>query len=156
MHSRASPVDGRDTLVEMMEVLLNAIWLLVAIVAFCYWHGVGYRGASTRRDPGTSYGILALACALILLFPVISLTDDLHSDTAVMEESSRTVMKARAATEACLRQGRSSFPAALMALASSAADFHVFAAEVVPLEPCALYLALISPCEGRSPPLPTA
>ena len=63
-----------------MEVLLNTIWLLVAIGAFLFWRPERYRGTPTARDHDRSFGILALACALVLLFPVISLTDDLHAE----------------------------------------------------------------------------
>lgn len=139
-----------------MEVLLNLIWLLVAIAAFRYQHAVWYREASAHRHNGRSSRVLALACALILLFPVISLTDDLHAVQTVMEESSRGVVKARAAAEACLRLGRSSFPALLAALTKPTANSRVVPADLIPPDACLPCLTLISRCEGRSPPLRTA
>jgi hypothetical protein len=136
----------------MMEDGLNAIWLLVAIGAFRYWNGAGYSG-TFRRRPDRSYGILALACALILLFPVISLTDDLHSDQAVTEDSSRTVMKARAAAKACLRLSSSSFPALFSSPAFSDTNHQVLAAVIVLPRHWVAHLELTRPSEGRSPPL---
>ena len=49
----------------MIELLSNVLWLAVAAAAFCY---------APRRSPRV---IVALACAIALLFPIISLADDL-------------------------------------------------------------------------------
>jgi hypothetical protein len=143
-------LDSRGASTEIMEVLLNTIWLVVAIAAVGMWLATGYAGV--RHHPGKALRFLALVCALILLFPSISLTDDLHEAQAVMEESSRAVMKARAVTEACLRAGRSTFPAILTGLPFGTTALRALAAEVVPLALPAACFALIRPCEGRSPP----
>jgi hypothetical protein len=136
-----------------MEVLLNTIWLLVAIGALLFWHALGQEGTPTRRDHSQSYRVVVLACALILLFPVISVTDDLHQEQAVMEDSSRSAMKARALADGCLRAGRSSSPAVLAALASFITASQVFVATVVPIESQIHPSTPICPCAGRSPPL---
>ena len=67
-----------------MELLLNLAWLLLALPA--YW-------LIRRRVPGSSHAAaslvqctLALACALFLLFPIISATDDVHVMRSEMEE----------------------------------------------------------------------
>jgi hypothetical protein len=73
-----------------MELLLNLAWLMLALPAYCLW----------RRDASKVSSLqclLALACALVLLFPVISASDDLHAMRAEMEDSSinkRTVRPA--------------------------------------------------------------
>ena len=78
-----------------MELLLNLVWLLMALPAYWLWRrGAGARAA--RRIAALQF-LLALACALVLLFPVISATDDLHAMRAEMEESAsskRTVRQA--------------------------------------------------------------
>jgi len=65
-----------------LEVFLNLTWLFIAAAAairFAFWsHG------QTRRR-GRIVG-LAMICALALLFPIISITDDLHFNNAVFEE----------------------------------------------------------------------
>jgi hypothetical protein len=69
-----------------MELLLNILWLALAVPAIWVW----------RRRPayaatawfGSWRPVLLLGCALILLFPVISATDDLHAMRPEMEESS--------------------------------------------------------------------
>src|ERR1700733_8628414 len=75
-----------------MELLLNLAWLLLALPAYGLWRrGTGARGVNSLQC------LLALGCALVLLFPVISASDDLHAMRAEMEESSsskRTVRQA--------------------------------------------------------------
>lgn len=68
-----------------MELLLNLAWLLLAIPAYWVWR----QATPANRKTGTTslQCLLALGCALVLLFPVISATDDLHAMRAEMEES---------------------------------------------------------------------
>jgi hypothetical protein len=67
-----------------MELLLNLAWLLLALPAYCVWR----RGVVAKRQSrfNSLQGLLALGCLLVLLFPVISATDDLHAMRAEMEE----------------------------------------------------------------------
>jgi hypothetical protein len=67
-----------------MELLLNLAWLLLALPAYWLWRIA--RGSRVRSF-SSSQCFLALAGALILLFPVVSATDDLHAMRAEMEES---------------------------------------------------------------------
>ena len=120
---------------QPMEVLLNTIWLLVAIGAFLLWRPERSRKARPSPRPRQTLSqFLALACALVLLFPVISLTDDLHAEQAAMEDSSRSVMKARNMVQGCLRAGGSSFMAAVTHAPYSAAALHLFSGSVVLVE----------------------
>jgi hypothetical protein len=64
-----------------MELLLNLAWLLLALPAYWLWR----RG--TRRFSSLQC-LLALGCMLVLLFPVISASDDLHAMRSEMEDSS--------------------------------------------------------------------
>jgi hypothetical protein len=132
-----------------MEVFLNSIWLVLAISAFLFWQA---EREPERREHNGRFRFLALACALVLLFPVISLTDDLHAEQAAMEDSSRSVMKARNRVQGCLRASRSLFLAAVTHAPSSTAPLHLFLGTVVLIETRVLCLTLISTHEGRSPP----
>src|ERR1700692_1875367 len=68
-----------------MELLLNLAWVLLAVPAYWLWRcDTGARPA--RRVSGPQC-LLALGCALVLLFPVISATDDLHVMRAEMEDA---------------------------------------------------------------------
>jgi hypothetical protein len=74
-----------------MEVLLNLFWLLIALGAFARWgRRIARTGRKDRRIRQAISPLLALACALAVLFPAISVTDDLHPQLAVIEDSSAT------------------------------------------------------------------
>jgi hypothetical protein len=70
-----------------MELALNLTWLFIAVataVAFSIWSArlpEGARSRRLRRSAG-----LALVCVIALLFPIISVTDDLAPDTTALEE----------------------------------------------------------------------
>ena len=69
-----------------LEIFLNLAWLILACAAygkFAFWCARQPRG---RRDKKVLIA-LAVTCAVALLFPIISVTDDLHSDATALEES---------------------------------------------------------------------
>ncbi len=68
-----------------MELLLNLAWLLLLLPAYWVWRR-GARARAAHRVTALQC-LLALGCAVVLLFPVISATDDLHAMRAEMEES---------------------------------------------------------------------
>jgi hypothetical protein len=78
-----------------MELLLNLAWVLMALPAYWLWR----RGADARlRQRVTALQfLLALGCVVVLLFPVISATDDLHAMRAEMEESATSKRAVRQA-----------------------------------------------------------
>jgi len=68
-----------------MELLLNVAWLLMALPGYWLWRKRLARGP--RQQAFTELQcLLALGCMLILLFPVISATDDLHAMRCEVEE----------------------------------------------------------------------
>ena len=71
-----------------MELLLNLTWLLLALPA--YWLWLSSRGAAAGRRLTALQCLFSLACALVILFPVISATDDLCVMRAEIEESPAT------------------------------------------------------------------
>jgi hypothetical protein len=78
-----------------MELLLNLAWGLLLLPAYWLWR----RGAGVRvsRRVSALQCLLALGCVLVLLFPVISATDDLHAMRTEMEESSTSKRAVRQA-----------------------------------------------------------
>ncbi len=58
-----------------MEILLNVIWLLIAVGLF----------ATVR--PKTRQVKIALLCAVVLLFPIISVSDDLMNADRALEDA---------------------------------------------------------------------
>ncbi|HET6181869.1 MAG TPA: hypothetical protein VFE61_33430 [Candidatus Sulfotelmatobacter sp.] len=65
-----------------MELLLNLAWFLLALPAYWLW-----RGRNSARKFSSLQCLLALGCLLVILFPVISATDDLRVMRTEMEES---------------------------------------------------------------------
>src|ERR1700730_18506592 len=63
-----------------MELALNVVWLILALPAFVVWRR---QSASAQNS-----GIVLLGCLLALLFPIVSVTDDLHPISAEIEECS--------------------------------------------------------------------
>lgn len=72
-----------------MELFLNLAWLAIALGSLAWWwrRTVGVSHHPHRRREAL-FPLLALVCALAVFFPVISVTDDLHAELAVMEDSS--------------------------------------------------------------------
>src|ERR1700728_188886 len=140
--------------IRPMEVLLNTVWLLVTISAFLLWRPGKYKERRPNRDCKASFAVVALACAMVLLFPVISLTDDLNAEQANMEDSSRTIMKARGRTQACLRAGTTSLMPAVTAVLYASDVLRVLWGSVILVETHVLCRDLISSHEGRAPPHP--
>lgn len=78
-----------------MELLLNLAWLLLAVPAYRLWRGS--RTPSARGKLTALQALLALGCVLVVLFPIISATDDLCAMRTEMEESSSSRRSARQA-----------------------------------------------------------
>src|SRR5579863_7791331 len=57
-----------------MELILNLAWALSAIGIVCLWLRFGHHANAGRRTQ-----IVALAVLILILFPVISVTDDLQA-----------------------------------------------------------------------------
>ena len=70
-----------------MEALLNLVWLIVALGLIGLWR---FRWLALRRNPraGVLPEIVAIGCAISLLLPVISLTDDLHPEIVAVDAAS--------------------------------------------------------------------
>jgi len=70
-----------------METTLNLAWLAVTLAMIWLWR---FRWVVSRRNPrsSSSLEVVALVCILALLFPVISLTDDLHPEIYAVDSIS--------------------------------------------------------------------
>jgi hypothetical protein len=69
-----------------MELLLNLLWLTLTVPAVWMWRRESACARGRRRFDGIR-PFLLLGCVLMLLFPVVSATDDLHAMQQEMEES---------------------------------------------------------------------
>ena len=75
----------------MLELLLNIVWVLVVTASLLVWRRFSSANEHSSRRPVTA--LVALVCILVLLFPVISATDDLHVAEFAMEDSGRKVLR---------------------------------------------------------------
>ena len=70
-----------------MELTLNLLWLCVAIAGILALVAVPSRAAASSDGPtSTRQKIVAMCCTLVILFFVISMTDDLHDQAILFEE----------------------------------------------------------------------
>lgn len=77
-----------------MEVFLNSAWALLTLASVCLWLRFDRREKSERRLP-----LIALAMLMVMLFPVISVSDDLWAIQFPAEADS-SVRRDHAATAA--------------------------------------------------------
>jgi hypothetical protein len=71
-----------------MELALNLVWVCVAIVGIgLLCRSLAHTAPCPDQPGGHWRKIVAMSCALIILFFVISMTDDLHDQEIVVEEN---------------------------------------------------------------------
>src|SRR5438046_1875090 len=73
-----------------MELGLNLFWLLLFIASLVWRLKSRWPGHRSKRSRSS---LVAMGCALTVLFPVISLTDNLHGEQAALEDSSSRTLK---------------------------------------------------------------
>jgi hypothetical protein len=137
-----------------MELFLNLLWVAIGVIAFGFWRTRWLRERpENRRNPLREW--TAFACALVLLFFAVSLTDDLHSELIIFDEccasrrhSSALVCPHHSAQDSLFMQhsGTGILPAV--------ATFHTLQRLGAVLPPvrfaCTLFTARFAP--GRAPP----
>ncbi len=138
-----------------MELVLNVLWLVIASASVCLWQRQWRRSKTGHRRRDQSLGsFIALCCALFVLFPVISLTDDLHNELVVIEEWNSLRRTLRAGGDHPTRSSSGE----LMALPAHTVLPDVFffrgviVGRVFPTAVRPHTLILAGPSEGRAPP----
>ena len=97
-----------------LELALNIAWVLLGGVSVLVWTFVRRRSDSTLLL-GYTRGLLVLGCILFVLFPVISISDDVLQTSALVEDRAlidasvtkesadlRQIMQAAALVAACI------------------------------------------------------
>jgi len=69
-----------------MELFLNLCWLALLLPGYSLWRR---RGLLHRSQNSSIAFLYTLGCVLVLLFPVISASDDLHALRPETEETER-------------------------------------------------------------------
>jgi hypothetical protein len=138
-----------------MELALNLIWLLLALAAIALWRLRWTNQPRARRQaPWREW--TSVACALVLLFFVVSLTDDLHANVLALEDSSISRRQVNCLSPAHHQPQPKHFPTtpgvAILPAALIGADFAaglVFAATSTPQQLCQRQ----ETHSGRAPPV---
>lgn len=102
-----------------MELFLNLLWLLLAVPALWIWRREP-RSSSESTHSSSLCRLLVLSCTLMLLFPVVSATDDLHAMRPEMEESTSSKRIVKVAVGAKLPAKQPSGGGSFLALAHPA------------------------------------
>ena len=69
-----------------MELTLNLVWVCVAIAGILVQIIMLSRTAASSSPASRGQKIIAMGCTLVILFFVISMTDDLHDQALLLEE----------------------------------------------------------------------
>ncbi len=77
-----------------MELALNLVWVTISVAALLWWIRLGSGRRVARSE--LFQGVVVLACVLVLLFPVVSASDDLHANVAAVEDSFFAARKMKA------------------------------------------------------------
>jgi hypothetical protein len=84
-----------------MELTLNLVWVCVAIASILAQIVMLTRAAAPAdRQTSNWRRIVAMACVLVILFFVISMTDDLHDQALLLEERKLSQVEAAPGTRA--------------------------------------------------------
>jgi hypothetical protein len=134
----------------LMELVLNLAWLLLALPAYWLWRG----SKSAECKFSSLQCLLTLGCVLVILFPVISATDDLMAMRTEMEESpiSKRSIHQTSHDKASGWNSRLQVPPALLGMPASfapAAEFGILSLSRSILPPAT---AAAVPA-GRAPPV---
>lgn len=145
--ARVDVVTGNELLVE---VLLNVAWAALAFGALAAF-GLRQRRSRRRVNAADLTALIALSTLLLVLFPVISVSDDFHPAMVVLEDPARRISQ----LSACLHHMQDGFSALLL---SAIVIVHVLTprhgCEDWPYEtaPGRLLQRERLPHDGRSPP----
>lgn len=128
-----------------MEFLLNLAWTLLAFASFCLWmRHEGRKGADRRL------AIIALGLLLVILFPVISVSDDLWSIQNPAEADSGVRRDQIAPIQHSILPSLVALPASLAStMETPSRRFRKI--PKIRLSPCAT--PALHPIENRPPPV---
>ncbi len=138
-----------------MELTLNLVWVCVAIAGILVQIVMLSRAAAPLgRQESNWRKIVAMGCALVILFFVISMTDDLHDQALLLEEKKLSRLAPGTRTSVHPSSDRSIAIDLLLFFPPVAFSPPLPAARRL-VEPSDLLFALAVVCEsfcGRAPP----
>jgi hypothetical protein len=137
-----------------LETILNLVWLGVTVAGVWLWR---FRWSRSRRKPSDRLWLEAVAmiCILALLFPAISLTDDLHPEVIPVDSvsSKRTLcLLAAHAARASNARTPAHHPSVFACLSDAPANVELRGEGGPPQPPLLNPLSRSTASLGRGPP----
>jgi hypothetical protein len=137
-----------------MELFLNFLWVLIAVFGLSVWRVCWVPGRSGRREPLHEW--TAAVAALVFLFFAVSLSDDLHSDLVLFEESASgrrqaVVLASAHSAHPGVKEASASSLAVLPRVAWGHQLYHI--GYLAPFQQSTLSLSRTDLRFGRAPPL---
>ncbi|HEX8926125.1 MAG TPA: hypothetical protein VF786_10055 [Terriglobales bacterium] len=130
-----------------MELFLNLCWLALLLPAYWLWQRRHPSDQSVRRS---AVIVGALGCVLMLLFPVVSASDDLHAPAQAIEESKNSFRQG--SPPACAAHSAHTLPFVSPSLAGAQVGFsQIGVLQSISVHSSAALFA--SAAAGRSPPV---
>jgi hypothetical protein len=146
------------TMFLSMELALNLVWLCVAIVGIAVQFIVLSRAAKPGDQPRSHWRkTIAMGCTLVILFFVISMTDDLHQQEIVLEDSKSSRIVSGTVTSSHGSPDRVVPVVFILSFASTGLIAALPAARRLVEPPELLFTAAVvcdQPCGRAPPPLP--
>ncbi len=142
-----------------MELLLNLFWFLVALAsAGLWWTRWSRAGRGHGRARESIRSAVGLGCVLVLLFFVISLTDDLQQIPAVAEDlnSPRRPLQIWKGSPTIAEPGKHAAPFAVVDVSKASCRAAEVVSRVIRADAPSPLTALNRPFQGRAPPSPPA
>jgi hypothetical protein len=118
-----------------MELVLNLIWVTVAVLGFALLRAnLSRTSRRSAREPSDRQKIIAMTCTVVILFFVISMTDDLHEQQMAVEEIRTSRVTFETASPSRASAHTIATPAFLLFFASARASLNLSAVSKL-LEP---------------------
>ena len=132
-----------------MEFLLNVVWVTLALLGLASFVGRRQRCGWTARVPYPK-ALLAIGCMLVLLFPVVSASDDLHPTQALLEDASKRIHQLAAPLEQAPENSAAGLLAVLLAILIS--SLLILEWRRLEESPVRAIARARTPLSGRAPP----
>jgi len=137
-----------------METTLNVVWLLLVVAALCVWQRRWVRQrAGSQRNRFQEW--TAFVCVMVMMFYVVSMTDDLHPEIFVCDGSTsgrRTVLVRPPAHRLAVKGGAASSPSAAVTARVDFANPLAFAGAINPSDQSATLQFAVDRAIARAPP----
>jgi hypothetical protein len=131
-----------------MESLLNIVWLLVSVSAL--FAGIAHYRVRRERRHALWLVAVALAAIAVLLFPVISVTDDLNPAIFASEDLSKRELLASLANAPAVSQA----PPVVFCFALLIGSLVVIAERLMDVKSAPTRSGFATAVANRAPPLP--